>query len=206
MVTEGCKGQSVQKRACDLPPATSAPAPGTGRCRSDGARRVEAMYQQFQALISAAYFDRGSSIALFDGALHLLDRLRAAGIKVALNTGYPRAIADGLIASLGLAAHIDGSCVAEEVGAGRPYPYMIHELMRRLRVADVRRVAKVGDTARDMEEGRNAGCGLVVGVTSGADGRDTLRRHGADVVLGSVKEMMKAWPCPPRPNGPAPRL
>jgi len=34
---------------------------------------------------------------------------------------------------------------------------------------DVSRVAKVGDSTRDIEEGKNAGCGLVIGVLSGAD-------------------------------------
>jgi phosphoglycolate phosphatase-like HAD superfamily hydrolase len=40
---------------------------------------------------------------------------------------------------------------------------MIHHLMRRFALLDARRVAKVGDTARDMLEGKNAGCGLVIG-------------------------------------------
>ncbi len=63
---------------------------------------------------------------------------------------------------------------------------MIHELMRRFRVMDVRKVAKVGDTARDMEEGIFAGCGLVVGVLSGADSLDALVKAGAHIVLPSA--------------------
>lgn len=57
---------------------------------------------------------------------------------------------------------------------------------------DVRRVAKVGDSARDMEEGRNAGCGLVIGVLSGADDEDTLFAAGADVVCNVVTEITAA--------------
>ena len=73
-----------------------------------------------------------------------------------------------------LVARLDAYVSAYEVAEGRPYPYMIHRLMERVGVMDVRRVCKVGDSVRDMEEGRNAGCGLVVGVTSGADSGEDL--------------------------------
>jgi phosphoglycolate phosphatase-like HAD superfamily hydrolase len=89
---------------------------------------------------------------------------------------------------------------------------MIHHLMRRFALLDARRVAKVGDTARDMLEGKNAGCGLVIGnhsltqaqhahdspgplpwlpgVMSGADGVETLLASGADVILPGVADMV----------------
>lgn len=162
---------------------------GKGKTEEELEERVQFLYQEFQNLIKKAYFGGGGSIKLFDGVLDLFSDLRAAGIKVALDTGYPREIADGLIASLGLEKHIDGSCVAEEVGAGRPYPYMIHSLMKQHKIMDVRAVAKVGDTARDMQEGRNAGCSWVVGVLSGADGEDNLKEAGADTVLQTVRDM-----------------
>ena len=42
----------------------------------------------------------------------------------------------------------------------------VHRLMEQAGVADVSAVAKFGDTVNDVKEGRNAGCGLVVGVLS----------------------------------------
>lgn len=150
---------------------------------------VQKVFAAFRSAIEDAYFRPDSGIAPVPGALACFDRLRAAGIRVAVNTGYPRDIADALLARLDFGAHVDASIVSEEVGAGRPYPYMIHALLRSFGLADVRRAAKVGDTARDMEEGRNAGCGLVIGVLTGADGRDTLASAGADLVLPSVAEI-----------------
>ena len=47
----------------------------------------------------------------------------------------------------------------------------------------------MGDTARDMEEGTNACCGLVIGVLSGADDVDTLVEAGAHLVLPSVADI-----------------
>ena len=40
-----------------------------------------------------------------------------------------------------------------------------------------------------MKEGRNAGCGLVVGVLSGAGTRAELLQNGADVVLNNINEL-----------------
>lgn len=148
--------------------------------------RVRKVFGEFEAAIERAYFGAGASIAPVPGALECFERLRAAGIRVAADTGYPRRVADRLIERLGFGPHLDASIMSEEVGAGRPFPYMIHALLRRFGLADVRRVAKVGDTVRDVEEGLNAGCGLVIGVLTGADARPTLEAAGASLVLDSV--------------------
>lgn len=44
-----------------------------------------------------------------------------------------------------------------EVSQGRPYPWMIYEIAHRLQVFPLSDIVKVGDTAADMQEGRNAG-------------------------------------------------
>ena len=66
---------------------------------------------------------------------------------------------------------------------------MIRHLMKRLGVADARRVAKVGDTKADLEEGANAGCGAVVGVTTGSCSREQLRACPHTHILESVAEV-----------------
>ena len=108
------------------------------------------------------------------GAAELFDRLRSEGIRVALNTGFNRAITDVILGRLGWRERIDASIASDEVARGRPHPDMIRELMRRFDVANPSHVAKVGDTPVDLEEGRNAGCGLIVGVTCGTHTRAEL--------------------------------
>lgn len=153
------------------------------------AAEVDRVYGRFQTELKAAYFGPASPVKPITGAVDCFERLRAAGVKVALDTGYPRPLAQALVDHNGFGPHIDALIVSEDVGAGRPFPYMIHALMKQLGLMDVRRVAKAGDTARDMEEGVNAGCGLVVGVLSGADEEATLRAAGAHVVIASVAEI-----------------
>jgi len=81
---------------------------------------------------------------------------------------------------------VDTWISAAQVSDGRPYPYMVHRLMEQAGVADVSSVAKFGDTVNDVKEGRNAGCGLVVGVLSGADTASQLYEAGADLVIQDV--------------------
>merc|ERR1719281_1144013 len=116
-------------------------------------------------------------------------QLKKAGIKIAFDTGYPPNIQQRLISKLNFDRIADAYISTYQVAEGRPYPYMIHQLMERTMVADVRRVCKVGDSVRDIEEGKNAGCGLVVGVLSGADSYDALMGAGADLVCEVVTDL-----------------
>merc|ERR1711977_408526 len=115
--------------------------------------------------------------------------LQAAGVKVAFDTGYPARIQQGLVKKLGFDKLVDGYISSYEVKEGRPFPYMIHNLMERLGIENVRRVAKVGDSVRDIEEGHNAGCGLVIGVLSGADSAEALLAAGADIIADVVTDL-----------------
>lgn len=144
--------------------------------------------QQFEVEIQEAYFAPDSPTKLIHEKLpEAFENLRLKhGIKIALNTGYPSKIQKGLIDKLGLAKCVDAWVCAGEVGMGRPYPYMMQLAMQRTNTLDASTVAKFGDTSRDMEEGLNGGCGLAVGVLSGAAGEDTLMQAGADLVINNV--------------------
>ena len=57
-------------------------------------------------------------------------------------------------------------------------------------VGITRRVAKVGDTPVDLDEGLSAGCGLVVGVTTGSFPRVQLEGHTLGVrIVDSVMDV-----------------
>jgi phosphonoacetaldehyde hydrolase len=51
----------------------------------------------------------------------------------------------------------DCSLSPEDVGAGRPHPFMIYENAVRLQVYPLAAIAKIGDTPADIHEGLNAG-------------------------------------------------
>jgi len=112
--------------------------------------------------------------------------LRQKGVKVALNTGFTKEITDTILNRLDWRDHVDSVISSDEVEAGRPQPYMIRELMNRFSVTDSSEVVKVGDTEVDVEEGRNAGCGKVVSVTTGAYSRKELELYHPDFIIDTL--------------------
>lgn len=126
-----------------------------------------------------------------DGAEELFAWLRHRGIKVALNTAFSQDIAECLIERFGWRSRglIDASISADRVAHGRPAPDMIRALMAACGVADAAHVFKVGDTEVDVREGREAGCGLVVSVTTGAYTRAELTEYKPDAIVDSLHEL-----------------
>ena len=125
------------------------------------------------------------------GASAAFRLLNQRGIKVALNTGFSRDIARTLIDRLGWerAGLIDASVTSDEVKRGRPHPDMIQRLMLHLGVTNPQSVVKVGDTPADLLEGRNAGCGLVIGVTGGSSTREQLEKFPHDHLIATVAQL-----------------
>jgi phosphonatase-like hydrolase len=162
-------------RPCGVPPS---------------AENIDAVHQDFTRRMRD-YYATDPAVREVPGAAAAFAALRRAGVKVAVNTGFFRPITEVLLARLGWRPPevIDADVTSDEVPRGRPHPDMIRHLMARLGVEDARRVAKVGDTKADLEEGSNAGCGLVVGVTTGSFSREQLRACPHTHIVESVAEV-----------------
>jgi phosphonoacetaldehyde hydrolase len=95
---------------------------------------------------------------LIDGVVEATAAWRAQGLRIGSSTGYTREmlmpIAE-LAAARGYAP--DASVCPEEVGAGRPAPWMLQRNMRILDIYPPSACVKIGDTISDIKEGRNAG-------------------------------------------------
>jgi phosphonatase-like hydrolase len=119
--------------------------------------------------------------------------LKERGIKVALNTGFTRSITDTILHRLrwdDRSPLIDQVICSDEVPHGRPHADMIEVLMDDLGIGSAAQVLKVGDTEVDVEEGRNAACGKVVSVTTGAYSREQLRPYGPDHIIDDLQELL----------------
>ena len=146
---------------------------------------VAAVYRDFGDRLAAAYRERPPTP--LPGVPAALAELRAAGLQVALTTGFSRDVTDALLASVGWTdGVVDAVVCAEEVGAGRPAPYMVFEAMRRTGTHDVRRVLVAGDTTLDLLAGHHAGAGAVVGVLTGAMDAGLLGRGPLTHLLAGV--------------------
>jgi phosphonatase-like hydrolase len=135
------------------------------------------------------YYAADPAVREIPGAAKVFAELRRSGIKVALNTGFGRTIVTAILRRLNWTTAVDAVVASDEVPHGRPHPDMIRHLMTKLGITDSKHVAKVGDTLVDLEEGKNAGCGLIIGVTTGSFTREQLAAFPASRVVDSVTDV-----------------
>jgi phosphonoacetaldehyde hydrolase len=87
-----------------------------------------------------------------------VQRLRARGFKIGSTTGYTRPMLEILLQEARSQGYSpDCAICPEDVGAGRPMPWMIYENAVRMKVWPLEAMVKIGDTVSDIDEGRNAG-------------------------------------------------
>lgn len=152
---------------------------------------VNAIHQGFvEAMIR--FYERDHSVGEKDGASEVFRALKAANVKIVVDTGFDRPITDALLKRLRWVEEnlIDGSVTSDEVLHGRPHPDMIFRAMELANVTDIARVAKVGDTASDMQEGTAAGCRYVIGITTGAYTQKDLALHPHTHLVKTLHEAL----------------
>ena len=151
------------------------------------AKRV---FDRYQELMIEHYRQEVREIP---GACDTFRWCHAHGIKVATDTGFHRVIVEAIMDGLGWVRDglVDIAVDVEHVPGeiGRPAPFMIFYAMTQLNIQSVHEVLKVGDTPADMLEGRNAGCGGVIGVLSGPRPVTAWGKYWHTHVIPSVAEL-----------------
>ena len=149
---------------------------------------------------------------VISGVSETIARLRARGLKIGSTTGYSRVMLDYVLRHARAQGFSPDCAIApDDVGGGRPMPWMCYEAAVRMRAYPLWTIAKVGDTEADIDEGRNAGTwtigvartGNEVGLSERdwhalpadhqaevlATARDRLRAAGADYVIDAVADI-----------------
>jgi phosphonatase-like hydrolase len=146
-------------------------------------------FSKFKVALKNAY--NSLEIKTFEGTEQLFNDLKNSHIKVVLNTGYDCKTAHLLLEKLGwiVGETIDGLITADDVENGRPEGDMILLAMKNTGVIDAEKVMKVGDSAIDIEEGKNANCGITVGVLTGAQNRVQIQEANPTYIIESLNEL-----------------
>ena len=139
-----------------------------------------------------AYYEEHCAIktAPYDGVVDCIKTLRAAGIKIAVNTNKVEPAAIALCDDYfpGLFDIISGSRPGMPP---KPAPDGIYEILSRAGMdgkSDGQRAVFIGDSDVDMQTGMNAGLD-VIGVDWGFRGRKFLEEHGAKVIMMKAAEL-----------------
>ena len=170
----GVRGSSKREAIASLVPAGA-----------DHASRSAAVYEAFQRELTARY--QASGVQEVAGAGDALRWLRERKVRIALNTGFDRAITEMLLDRLGWrTGRADAIVCGDDVAHGRPAPDLILLAMQRTGTTDPARVANVGDTTLDLQAGHAARVRWNVGVLSGAHTRARLESQPHTHLLDSV--------------------
>lgn len=150
---------------------------------------VAVAHRAFVTELAAAY--RTTPPVPFPGVEEALATLRAAGIKVALTTGFDRQVTEPLLGAIGWRVPdvLDAVVCADEVAAGRPEPFLIRWAMELTGVTDPGRVLAAGDTVLDIHAGHAAGAGTVIGVLTGAQTAAELTAAGPTRLVDGVADL-----------------
>ena len=138
------------------------------------------------------YYEEHCAIktAPYAGIPECIKALRAAGIRIAVNTNKVEPAAIALCDDYfpGLFDIISGSRPGMPP---KPAPDGIYEILNRAGMdgkSDGQKAVFIGDSDVDMQTGMNAGLD-VIGVDWGFRGKDFLREHGAEVIMLSAEEL-----------------
>ena len=148
------------------------------------------IYQHFIVLLNEAY--RYLDVKPQPNAVELFKILKYKKVLVVLNTGYNSETAYSLLEKLGWVKgkEFDGLITASDVNNNRPDPDMILLAMKRFGIQDASEVVKLGDSIIDIEEGRNAGCALSIGITTGAHSFQQLQSADPDFIINDLLELV----------------
>lgn len=155
--------------------------------RHAGLEKLDDIYARFLMEMDT-YYRTSPDVAPAPFAEETFERLRAQGIKVALDTGFARQIVETILQRLNWSDKIDAWVASDMTPRGRPYEDMIRFLMAQTGVTDPLEVAKIGDTHADIQEGRNAGVALNIAITSGAFTREALAEEHPTHLAANLEE------------------
>jgi beta-phosphoglucomutase family hydrolase len=132
----------------------------------------------------------GDGVKVFDGSLRYLEQVAAAGLATAVvsSSANTREVLEITGLDRFIQQRVDGVTLREEHIAGKPAP---DSYLRAAQLLDVPAdaAAVFEDALSGVEAGRAGNFGFVVGVDRVGQAED-LRRHGADVVVTDLAELL----------------
>lgn len=126
---------------------------------------IERLYAEFPA-IQAEVLPR--HLDLIPGVMETVRYLEQRDIAYGATTGFELPMLAPIIPAAAQLGYRPAAWLTpDQVGGGRPKPWMIYELARRIGRYPLSRFVKVGDTPVDLEEARSAGAWAVAVVDTG---------------------------------------
>ena len=153
-----------------------------GRGWEEARELARKAYDEADKKLAASY-----EPALFEGVEDALRMLKASGMRLAIATNDRRADAEETMRTIGVLEFFEAVVGADEVEHPKPSPDMILMACERCDRQPSTAIC-VGDQPTDMEAGKAAGVGAVVGIRQGSVPSPELSSL-ADFVIESVRSL-----------------
>jgi phosphonatase-like hydrolase len=126
---------------------------------------IQKIFENFQEEM-VQFYQHDPQVREIEGVSDLFALLHKHHMKIAIDTGFDRRIADTILNRFGWREKglIDVSVTSDEVANGRPYP--------------------------DLQQGTVAGCKYVVGVTTGAYTREALQKEPHTHIINQLSDLL----------------
>ena len=120
-----------------------------------GEAEVDSLFHEFGPLQMQIILKHST---LIPGVVEVVKRWQERGLLIGTTTGYTREMLAPVLQHAAEGGYRpDASVCPDEVGAGRPAPWMLMRNAQLLGVYPPASCVKIGDTVSDIEEGKNAG-------------------------------------------------
>lgn len=183
--------------------------PRTGRCRPSSllaagtveeiaaiwAEKSGASRSALTAEVSAIFDAEAPELAVPVRDLHLvLQRLKERGFLLGVATMDSKASADATLSRIGIGHHFDFVCGYDSGHGQKPGRGMVDAFCAQVGIRPAETVL-VGDTLHDLDMGRAAAVGRVVGVLTGSSTRAQLAPHCDEVIAGisELESLLDRW-------------
>lgn len=155
--------------------------------RALGEQATEAQIEEALEFFLEYYREhRLDNTRLYPGVQESLDRLEAAGKRLAVLTNKPIAVTRAIMEGLGVAPRFFQAYGGNSFDFKKPHPIGVETLIREARVERARTLM-IGDSSVDIQTARNAGvrsCGVTYGFAP-----ETLRDPAPDLLVDRMEDV-----------------
>lgn len=150
---------------------------------------IKTIYDTFSDLLQDAY--EIVDMKLFEGLRSTLFFLYKRDVKVVFNTGYTKEVANKILKKVDCIVGRDLHLLvtADMVANSRPAPDMINYALHHFQIKPWECI-KVGDSAIDILEGKNAKVRYSIGITTGAQTAAQIATENPDYIINNLRELI----------------
>lgn len=159
----------------------------------DVARSIGISEDRSQSAVKEAWFvpDPVTLAKPFTDVHKLFTNIHNRGIKIAIATTDDRHPTEAMLKAFGVTDLIATMVCADDGIKAKPAPDMVTTICARMQL-DPRKAIVIGDTVADMQMGRSAGAGRVIGVLSGVGLLEHLTPL-ADILIDTVDTLQDSF-------------